>query len=504
MSARWQAGKEKLLGSPHQGDEEYEDDKKLSASEHEALIKRWQGGLSPRFREDYGSWLQSGSMNVSLLEGNIYFHPSLLIGKGAAAEVYLGIQPSDGREVAVKILEVEDDENDLIAKHFEELRSTLKCHAAIPGMVQYINSFERTFKGRRKKMREMVVVLELMEGSVADAMRTWKENHHVGTLAHLEVIRYVSVSLLHTLANLHHRQSKDGKDLVHPDVKPDSIMLDHLGQIRLADSGFAKFVDKKADHLFEPPEALQHGGATSTSDLYSLGMVMLSMMLASPHGEDVPQDPGGQQEVLRTKLPAWPKHQAFCFAQLLHALLHQDWKRRGFFNWTPSDILPHRLVLCHPFFWSASTGLRFLVTLGTYNSEDCQFQLRQFKGLEKAVQEAVSAALLAFGGKSWFDVVADLETGSRATMEDRKSNPFGLLKFICNKSIQLNDGMDLDRLQRDPEIFQKRFPELVARCWEALLENSINIIRGRMEHTRLREFFERPIDLESFRAAELA
>lgn len=487
-------------------------DLELKGDDQDNLSGAWNGGLSRRFNDDYRSWLRTGWVNDTYLQrGNVYFHTNLKVGSGAAANVYLGICPSDGREVAVKVFAAGEEFAD---KHFNQERSSMKEHVAVPGIVQYISSFEHSFEDHLgAEMHQKVVVLELMEGSLAEAMTAWKQMEIAGTAAHLEVIKYVSASLLYTLARLNYGAHKN---LAHRDVKPDNIMIDHLYAIRLGDFGISKVVEKLKEYCrastggpeaFASPEALDMSGvghqAHRTSDLYSLGMVMLSMMSLREGGLGLPRDFEPQRKFLETEVPNWSKHQSFAFQRLVLALLHRDPRKRAFNDWLPPGMTPHRLVLAHPFFWSSDNELRFLVTLGTYkvNFDDREVgaDLLSFRNLKAAVKDAIQQANA--GHDSWFELVNDLEQSNHATPEDLKKNPFGLLKFIRNKYIHLNDSemhKDIRMILMHQPVFQRRFPELIVRCWEALLD-SIDNVKSLMQHAQLREFFERPVELESFR-----
>eukprot|EP00438_Fugacium_kawagutii_P033914 Skav205525 [mRNA] locus=scaffold4253:79657:80775:+ [translate_table: standard] len=367
-------------------------------------------------------------------------------------------------------------------------------------------------------MHKKVVVVELMEGSLAEAMSKWKEKDCKGTPAHLQVIRYVSASLLYTLSRLNYGAFKD---LVHRDVKPDNIMIDHLGAIRLGDFGISKVVEKTKDaatassggpEAFASPEALQEGANVSkavahrTSDLYSLGMVMISMMWMQAEGKGMPRDFQSQVNFLAKEVPSdWPKYHAFAFRHLVQALLAREPRKRAFNKdgALPKGMTPHRVVLTHPFFWSARNGLRFLVTLGNYTlaltDRECEVELPSFF---RILRNAVKSS---YKGESWFEMVADLEQAVHATEDRFKKSPLHLLKFIRNKCVHMNDptmSQELCmKLQQRP-VFLERFPELVVNCWEALFFDSIDNILKYMQHAQLREFFERRVELESFRGNE--
>ena len=393
----------------------------------------------------------------------------------------------------------------------------MKALSAIPGIVQYLTSFENKFEDHHGDEKfEKIVVMELMEGSLTDAMGTWERNLFVGSMAHLQVIRFVSASLIHTLSRLNYGNSKD---YVHRDVKPDNIMIDNLGAIRLGDFGISKVLQKVLEYsrastggpeAFASPEALEDNiQAHRTSDLYSLGMVMMAMMLVKPSGAGIPRDWPNQEKKLADNVPEnWPPHHAYAFRCLMKALLDRSPKRRGFNERIPENMTPHRITLAHPFFWSSQKGLRFLVTLGTYkmgqSDADIAADLGVFRNLRSEVQAAIKQALRArAAGATWFDMVDDLEqTGKHQTQDYWKQDPFGLLKFIRNKYIHLNDS-DMSaniRTKLSQHVFQQRFPELVARSWEALLD-SIDIIQKHVQHAQLYEFFERPAEVETFRDA---
>ena len=137
------------------------------------------------------------------------------------------------------------------------------------------------------------------------------------------------------------------------------------------------------------------------------------------------------------------------------------------------------------------------------NSRDTDIaaDLGVFRNLRSEVHSAIEHALPE-GKASWFDMVQDLEqTGKHETADYWKQEPFGLLKFIRNKYIHLNDSdMSVEvRTKLSQHVFQHRFPQLVARSWEALLD-SIDIIQNYVQHAQLYEFFERPVEVEWFRS----
>ncbi|CAE8636652.1 unnamed protein product [Polarella glacialis] len=483
----------------------------------------------------YAAWLNSKEMDPRFKDdGNIYYHPELVIGDGAASKVYLGTASSDGREVAVKVFK--DDK--FSHEHFAKEVKQMKEHSALPGILQYLTSFvQETVDGNTKlDFTQRVIILELIEGSLTEAMNTWTSMTPclVGRPPHLQVIRYVAGSLIKILSGLNPTSSlNDRRGLVHRDVKPDNIMVDRNGSIRLADFGISKILEKnKQDayssspspsHPFASPEAKGNPGLSPpvvgkvhrTSDLYSLGRVMQCMMDVNPTGEPMVE--------MRAMPTEWPKYHALAFEGLVTALLEQDPNVRAYVHRLTSVMNPHRIVASHPFFWSARTGLRFLVTLGNYE-HPAPFGNLLVDAVKSAIAEVVNP------GQTWFDKVDELEqpapvlilvsvalpctkqlvdiSGVRkkpephATEDHFKTSPIGLLKFIRNKCLHMQHrdmSPQLRKMLEDESLFLFRFPSLVLRCWQALLE-VLKPITENKQHAQLCDFFDRPFDLDSMRS----
>eukprot|EP00438_Fugacium_kawagutii_P022854 Skav220538 [mRNA] locus=scaffold1683:53028:56958:- [translate_table: standard] len=491
--------------------------KEFSDKDQETLIGSWEGGLSKRYREMYSAWLQSREMHPRYKKDgyNVYYHPDLIIGRGQFAKVFLGMTASDGQEVALKIYG--NDQKKFSRDHFTKEVKQMKEHSMIPGVVKYSTSFVHNFKdlntGVNKK--QPVVILELMEGSLAEAMTTWKSSEpcNVGKLPHLQVIRYVSGSLLSTLSGLNPASSTmEERGLVHRDVKPQNILVDRNNCIRLADFGISKTIEKKqraatastaspGESAFASPEAksppFKAMGSVyvmATSDLFSLGCVIVSMLRVAPEGENV------ELQVREDEIPSsWPKHHGFALQQLVEELRKVDPSERAFARSLGAMIDLHRIVASHPFFWNARRSLHFLITLGNY----------KFPGpFGSVLVDAVACSInecdknKCLPGETWFDKVKDMEQKEFPTKQKYKDSPFGLLKFIRNKSIQMADrGMQkdiYDMLSKQPE-FLNRFPKLVINCWTALLEVLTTAIVNHVSHAQLLEFFDRPFEPGSLR-----
>ena len=68
--------------------------------------------------------------------------------------------------------------------------------------------------------------------------------------------------------------------IVHGDIKPSNIMVDEYGNYKLTDFGISKILGQKFvgyTKAYAPQEVLEEGRYTSSSDLYSLGLVIYQM-----------------------------------------------------------------------------------------------------------------------------------------------------------------------------------------------------------------------------------
>jgi eukaryotic-like serine/threonine-protein kinase len=195
-----------------------------------------------------------------------------VIATGGMATVWLARDIELDRDVAVKILSDVLAENKTYAERFRR-EARVAAGLSDPSLVRMFD-----YSGRAE--RPYLVMEYVAGGTLADRIAA-------GTATHLDAER-LARELLAALATIHEA------GVVHRDVKPSNVLLDHEGGTHLTDFGIAQPED--ATQLtgtgevigtlkYMAPEVLAGQPATERSDLYALG-VLLSEALA---GRPMPQ-----------------------------------------------------------------------------------------------------------------------------------------------------------------------------------------------------------------------
>jgi len=192
------------------------------------------------------------------------------LGKGTFGVVYRCMDKISKREVAVKVLPIDQDDSfDDLVRELE----ILKRHSTNVFISRYYNSFVVP------DQKEVWVSMELCVSSVLDLMLAANATLIESTA------KIICGSVLLGLEYLH----KYG--IIHRDVKCGNILLNHKGQVKLADFGVSATLDdtmsrKRQTRIGTPlwmaPEVIKAEEYDAKADIWSLGITAIEMSDGEP------------------------------------------------------------------------------------------------------------------------------------------------------------------------------------------------------------------------------
>ncbi|XP_008532295.1 cyclin-dependent kinase 15 isoform X1 [Equus przewalskii] len=190
------------------------------------------------------------------------------LGEGSYATVYKGISRINGQLVALKVISMNAEEGvPFTAIREASLLKGLK-HANIVLLHDIIHTKET-----------LTFVFEYVHTDLAQYM-----SQHPGGL-HPHNVRLFMFQLLRGLAHIHHQH------VLHRDLKPQNLLISHLGELKLADFGLARaksvpsqtYSSEVVTLWYRPPDALL--GATEYSselDIWGAGCIFIEMFQGQP------------------------------------------------------------------------------------------------------------------------------------------------------------------------------------------------------------------------------
>ncbi len=246
-----------------------------------------------------------------------------LLGRGATAEVYRGLDELLGRQVAVKVFHRGMSDPTTVARQRTEMQVLAKLHH--PNLVTVydarlgVEPAPGTDSGDDADLTYLV--MELVQGGTL-------ANRITPTgMAPTDVAR-IGAAVAGALAAVH------SQGLVHRDVKPANILMSTEGDVKLSDFGIARelaaerltaAVDVIGTAAYLSPEQARGAEVGPPTDVYALGLVLLEALTGRR------EYPGQAVESAVARLlrdPAVPDTLPGSWPALLRAMTDADPMRR--------------------------------------------------------------------------------------------------------------------------------------------------------------------------------
>ena len=205
------------------------------------------------------------------------------IGRGSLGHVWRGRNLNVDRFVAIKLLDGLEDvvRPSLVADVRRRFELAVRKHA------QLVSPFVVQILDQNPSHTPPYVVMELATGgNLRDVLGQ-------GRLEPAVAVRFF-VQIAHGLGVAH------AQGLVHGDLKPENVLLDTEGNIKLSDFGFSRVIDAGEAASgrayvgfgslgYMPPEMFRRRGpATPGADVYALGILLYEMLVGELPGRRSP------------------------------------------------------------------------------------------------------------------------------------------------------------------------------------------------------------------------
>ncbi len=187
------------------------------------------------------------------------------IGRGGMGTVYKAVDQTLDREVAIKVLNPELADTDIMKRFRAEATTLAKLnHPEIATIYELFRS-----------ETDLLMVMEFVKGETLD-----KISDRLGPMAP-ERAAYLIDKVLSALEHAHRA------GVVHRDMKPANVMITEIGGVKIMDFGIARV--RGAEHMtvdgymmgtpaYMPPEQVLGHEVDGRADLYAVGVVFYRLL----------------------------------------------------------------------------------------------------------------------------------------------------------------------------------------------------------------------------------
>ncbi|KAH8832988.1 Pkinase-domain-containing protein [Flagelloscypha sp. PMI_526] len=245
-------------------------------------------------RDSMGSAVRKTLIIKEEKKGVTHFQIGNCIGRGQFGSVYRALNLNTGQMVAVKRIRLEGLKEEEINQLMKEVE--LVKRLSHPSIVKY--------EGMARDEDCLSIVLEYAEnGSLGQTLKAF------GKLNERLVASYV-VKILEGLHYLHQ------SDVVHCDLKAANILTTKNGNVKLSDFGVSlnlramerEIKDVAGTPNWMAPEVIELKGASTKSDIWSLGCTVIELLTGKPPYADVGNSMSVMFRIVEDARPPLPEN----------------------------------------------------------------------------------------------------------------------------------------------------------------------------------------------------